>query len=89
MPFWLKVLAESVEAYLTEGDHKLEAAEAAKWEILELYEKDIGKYAKGYAAKVRAIFRTIERYFDFSRSGWAKVTGIGKQAFKGCDSGLR
>ena len=28
MPFWLKVLAESVEAYLTEGDHKLEAAEA-------------------------------------------------------------
>ena len=59
MPFWLKVLAESVEAYLTEGDHKLEAAEAAKREILELYEKDIGKYAKGYAAKVRAIFRTI------------------------------
>ena len=52
-------MPQSVEAYLTEGDHKLEAAEAAKWEILELYEKDIGKYAKGYAAKVRAIFRTI------------------------------
>ena len=44
---------------MRKGDHKLEAAEAAKREILELYEKDIGKYAKGYAAKVRAIFRTI------------------------------
>lgn len=30
-----------------------------KREILRLYEDDIGKYAKGYAPKVRAIFRHI------------------------------
>ena len=52
-------MPQSVEAYLSEGDHKLEAAETAKREILELYEKDIGRYAKGYASKVRAILRTI------------------------------
>ena len=52
-------MPQSVEAYLSGGDHKLEAAEDAKREILGLYEKDIGKYAKGYASKVRAIFRTI------------------------------
>ena len=52
-------MPQSVEAYLGGGERKLEASELAKREILALYEKDIGKYAKGYASKVRAIFRTI------------------------------
>ena len=52
-------MPQSVEAYLLGGDHRLEAAEAMKREILCLYVKDIGKYAKGYAPKVRAIFRHI------------------------------
>ena len=52
-------MPQSVEAYLLGGDHRLEAAEAMKREILRLYVKDIGKYAKGYAPKVRAIFRHI------------------------------
>ena len=52
-------MPQSVEAYLLGGDHRLEAAETMKREILRLYVKDIGKYAKGYAPKVRAIFRHI------------------------------
>ncbi len=52
-------MPQSVEAYLSGGDHRLEAAESMKREILRLYVKDIGKYAKGYAPKVRAIFRHI------------------------------
>ena len=52
-------MPQSVEAYLSGGDHRLEAAEAMKREILRLYVKDIGKYAKGYAPKVRSIFRHI------------------------------
>ena len=52
-------MPQSVEAYLGGGERKLEASELAKREILALYEKDIGKCAKGYASKVRAIFRTI------------------------------
>lgn len=52
-------MPQSVEAYCTGEEHRLEACEAAKREILSLYESDIGKYAKGYAAKVRAIFRHI------------------------------
>lgn len=38
------------------------AAEAIKREILRLYVQDIGKYAKGYAPKVRAIFRYLPFY---------------------------
>ena len=52
-------MPQSVEAYLRGGDHRLEAAESMKQEILHLYMQDIGKYAKGYAPKVRAIFRHI------------------------------
>ena len=52
-------MPQSVEAYLKGGDHRLEAAESMKQEILRLYVQDIGKYAKGYAPKVRAIFRHI------------------------------
>ena len=52
-------MPQSVEAYLRGGDHRLEAAEEMKREILRLYVQDIGKYAKGYAPKVRAIFRHI------------------------------
>ena len=54
--------AAASEAYLLGGDHRLEAAEAMKREILRLYVKDIGKYAKGYAPKVRAIFRYLPFY---------------------------
>lgn len=52
-------MPQSVEAYVCGQERKLEASELAKREILALYQKDIGKYAKGYAAKVRAVFRTI------------------------------
>lgn len=52
-------MPQSVEAYLAAEDHALEAAESAKREILDLYDRDIGKYAKGYASKVRSVFRTI------------------------------
>ena len=52
-------MPQSVEAYLTGDDKRLEQCELAKREILSLYDADIGKYAKGYASKVRAIFRHI------------------------------
>ena len=52
-------MPQSVSAYLESEDRKLEACDAAKREILRLYGQDIGKYAKGYAAKVRAIFNMI------------------------------
>ena len=52
-------MPQSVAAYLEAPDHALEAAESAKREILDLYDRDIGKYAKGYASKVRSVFRTI------------------------------
>ena len=52
-------MPQSVAAYVNDEERPLEASEVAKREILRLYEADIGKYAKGYAAKVRAIFRTI------------------------------
>lgn len=52
-------MPQAVAAYLTGGEHRLEAAEAMKQEILRLYAQDIGKFAKGYAPKVRAIFRHI------------------------------
>lgn len=52
-------MPQSVAAYIDGGDGRLEASERAKREILSLYEKDIGKYARGYASKVRAIFRNI------------------------------
>ena len=52
-------MPQSVEAYVCGRERKLEASELAKREILALYQKDIGKYAKGYVAKVRAVFRNI------------------------------
>lgn len=52
-------MPQSVAAYLGEDEHPLEACDVAKREILRLYEADIGKYAKGYVSKVRAIFRMI------------------------------
>ena len=52
-------MPQSVTAYLAGGEHRLEASERMKREILALYLHDIGKYAKGYAPKVRAIFRHI------------------------------
>lgn len=52
-------MPQSVEAYCLGEDRRLEASEAAKREILSLYESDIGKYAGAYAPKVRAIFRHV------------------------------
>jgi len=52
-------MPQSVAAYLSADERKLDASEIAKREILRLYEQDIGKYAKGYASKVRAIFKMI------------------------------
>lgn len=52
-------MPQSVEAFCLGEDHRLEASDAAKREILSLYETDIGKYARGYAPKVRALFRHI------------------------------
>ena len=53
-------MPQSVLAYLEgDADSPLDSCEAAKREILKLYDDDMGKYAKGYAAKVRSVFRTI------------------------------
>ena len=52
-------MPQSVEAYCEGDDHRLEDCEKAKREILSLYEADIGRFARGYAAKVRALFRHI------------------------------
>jgi predicted AAA+ superfamily ATPase len=52
-------MPQSVAAYVGNPGERLEACDAAKREILSLYEDDIGKYAKGYAVKVRDIFRAI------------------------------
>lgn len=52
-------MPQSVAAYVGAADSPLRACEEAKREILRLYEEDIGKYAKGYAAKVRSVFRLI------------------------------
>ena len=52
-------MPQSVEAYLSSNENRFEASETAKREILSLYDSDIGKYAKGYASKVRAIFRMM------------------------------
>ena len=62
-------MPQSVTAYLAGGEHALEASERMKREILALYLHDIGKYAKGYAPKVRAIFRHIpgDRRTHFAR----------------------
>lgn len=52
-------MPQSVVAYISAEDDKLSASDQAKREILSLYESDIGKYAKGYASKVKAIFRMM------------------------------
>ncbi len=52
-------MPQSVAAFAEAADSPLEACDAAKREILRLYEEDIGKYAKGYAAKVRSVFRMM------------------------------
>ena len=52
-------MPQSVEAYLSNTNDRIDASESAKREILSLYDSDIGKYAKGYASKVRAIFRML------------------------------
>lgn len=69
-------MPQSVAAYVGNPGERLEASDAAKREILSLYEDDIGKYAKGYAVKVRDIFRAIpgalarhEKKFHLSEIG--------------------
>ena len=52
-------MPQSVAAYCKGDDHRLEDCERVKREILSLYEADIGRYAKGYASKVRALFKHI------------------------------
>ena len=52
-------MPQSVEAYIEGDDHRLELCESAKREILSLYDADIGKYAKGYSHKVRAVLRHV------------------------------
>lgn len=52
-------MPQSIAAYIDGGERPLEACDAAKREILRLYDADIGKYAKGYSSKVRSIFRLI------------------------------
>ena len=72
-------MPQSVEAYLRGGDHRLDAAEAMKREILRLYMQDIGKYARGYAPKVRAIFRHIPSALN-SREKKFRLADIGANA---------
>lgn len=50
-------MPQAVSAYLKNRDFG--DADMAKREILRIYRDDIGKYAEGYAAKVRAIFDAI------------------------------
>jgi predicted AAA+ superfamily ATPase len=53
-------MPQSVAAYVSAGeDDGIYASEEAKREIISLYEDDIGKYAKGYASKVRDVFRMV------------------------------
>ena len=53
-------MPQSIAAYVSAGeDEGIFASEEAKREIISLYEDDIGKYAKGYASKVRDIFRMV------------------------------
>ena len=52
-------MPQALLAYLENDDDRLNQAELAKREILALYDRDIGKYASGYASKVRALFRMI------------------------------
>ncbi len=53
-------MPQSVAAYVSAGaDDGIYASEDAKHEIISLYEDDIGKYAKGYASKVRDVFRLV------------------------------
>lgn len=53
-------MPQSVAAYVSaNGEDGLQASEYAKREILSLYEADIGKYAKGYASKVRDVFHMV------------------------------
>lgn len=53
-------MPQSIEAYTSsDGDDALVSCEEAKRAILSLYENDIGKYAKGYASKVRDVFRMV------------------------------
>lgn len=72
-------MPQSVEAYLNGAERKLESSEMAKREILELYEKDIGRYARGYAAKVRSIFRTIPGALN-SREKKFRLTNLSANA---------
>ena len=53
-------MPQSVAAYVSAGEGEgIFASEEAKREIISLYEDDIGKYAKGYASKVRDVFRMV------------------------------
>ena len=53
-------MPQSVAAYMSaDGEAGLQASEDAKREILSLYEDDIGKYARGYASKVRDVFHMV------------------------------
>ncbi len=52
-------MPQALLAYLEGDDDRLNQAELAKREILALYDRDIGKYASGYASKVRAVFKMI------------------------------
>lgn len=72
-------MPQSVAAYIAGDDHRLEDCEAAKREILSLYENDIGKYAKGYSSKVRAIFRHIPSALN-TREKKFHITDFGPSA---------
>lgn len=72
-------MPQSVEAYCQGDDHRLEACEAAKREILSLYESDIGKYAGAAAPKVRAIFRHIPAALN-TREKKFHLADLGKNA---------
>lgn len=50
-------MPQAVDAYLK--NHDFGSADSAKRTILRLYRDDIGKFAKGYESKVRAIFDAI------------------------------
>ena len=70
-------MPQAVEAYLATKDFG--AADDAKRGILRIYRDDIGKFAQGYEAKVRAIFDAIPEQLSRKEKRY-KLSSITKEA---------
>lgn len=70
-------MPQAVLAYLKDRDFGM--ADIAKREVLRVYRDDIGKYAEGYATKVRAIFDTLPEQLSRKEKKY-KLSSIKKEA---------